>query len=84
VAKTACLSAIAVLSCSLSAQTQSRAPSESELGETAARGRALAEYDAAAWHASDAVMPVHPEKNTVQRYVARKGEWGLGGCMGAI
>jgi len=77
VAKTAGLYAIAMLSCSLLAQTQSHLPSESQLAETAARGRALAEYDAAAWHATDAVTPLHPEKSTVQRYVAHKadGAW---------
>lgn len=75
--KTASLCAVAVLSCSLWGQTQPHPASESELAETAARGLALTEYDAAAWHASDALMLLHPETNTLQRYVARKvdGVW---------
>jgi hypothetical protein len=47
-------------------------PSDSELLEIAARGRALSQYDAAAWHAGDAVMPFKPPQDQVQLYVARK------------
>jgi hypothetical protein len=43
-----------------------------ELAEITARGRALAEYDAAAWHATDAVEPLKPVKGTFERYIARK------------
>jgi len=57
------------------AQTGSNAPpSEAELTDITARGRALAEYDAAAWHATDAVVPLNPTEGTVERYVARKTE----------
>lgn len=51
-------------------------PSESELSEITARGRALSEYDAAAWHAGDAVMALKPTQDTVQRYIARKTDKG--------
>src|SRR5712692_173899 len=51
-------------------------PSGLELSEIAARGRALSEYDAAAWHAGDAVMALKPAQDTVQRYVARKTDRG--------
>jgi len=69
--------AILLLGCSLWAQTQpEQPPSESELAAIAARGRALAEYDAAAWHASDAVIAVKPAANLVRLYVARKTEKG--------
>jgi len=47
-------------------------PTAEELTEIAARGHALAEYDQAAWHASDAVEALHPAQETVQHYVARK------------
>ena len=58
---------------SLSAQTPpAGAPSNVELTEITARGRALAEYDAAAWHATDAVEPLKPAKGTFERYIARK------------
>jgi hypothetical protein len=64
---------IAGLSCSLSGQSQPKnPPSDSELAAISARGRALAEYDAAAWHSSDVVEPLKPSKDKVQFYVARK------------
>ena len=47
-------------------------PSDSELSEIEARGRALSGYDAAAWHAGDAVMALKPSQDTVQLYIARK------------
>jgi hypothetical protein len=51
-------------------------PSDAELAAISARGRALAGYDAAAWHATDAVEPLNPPKEAVQLYVARKTENG--------
>jgi hypothetical protein len=48
------------------------APSVAELAAITARGHALAEYDAAAWHSSDAVEALKPAKGAVERYVARK------------
>jgi hypothetical protein len=51
-------------------------PSDSELSEIAARGHALSEYDAAAWHAGDAVMALKPSQDTIQRYIARKTDRG--------
>jgi hypothetical protein len=71
-AKTASLTLVLVLACHLSAQTTARPPTDSELAQIAARGQALAGYDAAAWHASDAVMALEPDKNSIQSYVARK------------
>jgi hypothetical protein len=41
-----------------------------------ARGRMLAEYDVAAWHASDAVMALNPKKGTTTGYVAQKTDSG--------
>ena len=45
--------------------------------EVTARGRALYEYDQAAWHATDAVRATHPPEQSVGRYIARKsgGGW---------
>jgi hypothetical protein len=57
-------------------------PTSTELAEIAARGQALAEYDQAAWHASDAVEVLHPPAETVQRYVARKTPAGWIVCWG--
>jgi hypothetical protein len=68
---------IAVLCCCPPVFSQSADPaSASELAAISARGRALAEYDAAAWHSSDAVLALNPTKDTVQLYVARKTESG--------
>jgi hypothetical protein len=64
------------LSSSLWAQAPPNPPADSQLAEIAARGRGLAGYDAAAWHASDAVMALNPEKTAVQRYVARHTDAG--------
>jgi hypothetical protein len=72
----AILCVIFALNYPLRAQEGPHIPSEGQLAEIAARGRALAEYDAAAWHASDAVEATHPDKSTIQRYVARKTDKG--------
>ncbi|HKT46049.1 MAG TPA: hypothetical protein VJP87_00870 [Candidatus Acidoferrales bacterium] len=36
----------------------------------------LAEYDAAAWHATDAVLGLKPAQGTVRRYIAQKTDAG--------
>jgi hypothetical protein len=40
------------------------------------RGRALYEYDQAAWHATDVVQAAHPAQGLVKRYIARKSDAG--------
>ncbi|HEV2799716.1 MAG TPA: hypothetical protein VGW12_04420 [Pyrinomonadaceae bacterium] len=47
-----------------------------ELAEITARGRQLAEYDVAAWHATDAVVALSPPEGSVARYLARKTDAG--------
>ena len=55
------------------AQTQRTTPaSETELAQITERGRALAEYDVAAWHGSDAVMALKPTEGSVVRYIAKR------------
>jgi len=44
--------------------------------DVTARGRALYEYDQAAWHATDAVQATHPPMQAVGRYIARKSDAG--------
>ena len=44
--------------------------------DVTARGRALYEYDQAAWHATDAVQALHPPDQLVGRYLALKSEKG--------
>jgi hypothetical protein len=48
------------------------APSTAELAEITERGRALAEYDQAVWHATDAVQTANPRTVEGQHYLARK------------
>jgi len=65
--------ALLLLTSSVPAQ-RSPLPTEAELMEITERGRLLAEYDAAAWHSTDAVKALKPEEGKGGRYVARKVE----------
>ncbi len=56
--------------------------SSSELAQITARGRLLAQYDEAAWHATDAVLAQKPENGTIQRYVAKHTEGGWSVAFG--
>jgi hypothetical protein len=47
-------------------------PTKEELAAITDRGRDLAGYDAAAWHASDAAQAKQPKEGSVVRYIARK------------
>jgi hypothetical protein len=53
------------------------ATTEDELGAITERGRALAEYDQAAWHATDAVQTANPKTVDGQVYIGKKvhGKW---------
>ena len=53
------------------AQTQPRTPTEAELADITARGSALAAYDFASWHGTDAVMALKPANGSIVRYIAR-------------
>jgi len=52
-------------------------PSDAELAAITERGRALAEYDAAAWHGADAVQMANPKTVAGQQCLAKKenGRW---------
>jgi hypothetical protein len=56
---------------SVGASASSR-PSAAELAAITERGRLLAEYDASAWHATDAVLATHPKEGSSNRYIAHK------------
>jgi len=56
--------------------TASSRPSDSELAAITQRGVLLAEYDTAAWQATDVVQTVHPVEGRVGRYIARKTDAG--------
>jgi hypothetical protein len=61
----------------LLAQNVRGATTEAELAAITQRGRALAEYDQAAWHATDAVQTANPKTVDGQVYIGKKanGKW---------
>src|SRR3954447_17833392 len=59
-------------------------PTKEELAAITDRGRLLAGYDAAAWHASDAVQAKKPKEGTVVRYIARKTDQGWEVAFGKL
>jgi hypothetical protein len=62
-----------ILAVCLSGFAQREKPAtETELAEIAARGKALYDYDIAAWHSTDAVMALSPEDGSFNSYVAVK------------
>jgi hypothetical protein len=69
------LAVLALLLTTAEAQASSK-PSDAELSAITARGVLLAEYDAAAWQASDAVAAVHPTESRANLYIARKTDAG--------
>jgi hypothetical protein len=58
------------------AANASSKPSDAELAAITARGVLLAEYDAAAWQATDAVTAAHPIESRANLYIARKTDAG--------
>ena len=52
--------------------------------DVTARGRALHEYDQAAWHATDAVQAMHPLDQSVGRYLALKSDKGWTVAVGHL
>lgn len=67
------LVAVAVLPVVARAQS---APTQAQLDEISARGRALAGYQRAAWNATVQLMATNPDPATVQRYVAYHADSG--------
>lgn len=68
---------IALVLCASPVLAQNSKPlADSELAAITARGRMLADYDAASWHATDAVLALKPSKGAVGRYIARKTDSG--------
>jgi hypothetical protein len=70
--KTTVLALILLLLTSSAFAQRTSPPSKVELAQITERGRRLAEYDVAAWYASDAVVATKPNEGSVTRYVARK------------
>ncbi len=59
-------------------------PTKEELAAITERGRDLAGYDAAAWHASDALQAKELKPGRVVRYIARKTDRGWTVAFGRI
>ena len=59
-------------------------PPDTLLRAIEARGRALAEYDVAAWHATDAVMALKPVEGSIRHYLARRTPAGWTVSFGRI
>jgi len=70
------LFALAVAAAHVAAQNAVR-PSDLDLAAITERGRMLAEYDAAVWHATDAVQMANPKNAAGAQYLAKKenGRW---------
>ena len=70
------LAAVLAVAAGLFAQNV-RFATETELAAITERGRALAEYDQAAWHATDAVQMTNPKTAEGQHYIAKRenGRW---------
>jgi hypothetical protein len=68
----------------LLAQNVRGATTEAELAAIAERGRRLAEYDRAAWHATDTMQTANPKTVDGQVYVGKKanGKWTI--AFGAL
>jgi hypothetical protein len=72
----ACILAAVGLFFTAAEAAASSKPSEAELAAITARGVLLAEYDDAAWQATDAVKAAHPVEGRMGRYIGRKTEAG--------
>jgi len=61
---------------SLSLAGKKKPEADPIMPDITARGRALYEYDQAAWHASDAVQAAHSPAGSLGRYIAHKSDAG--------
>ncbi len=79
--RSACIASIAAATFlvvpGLLAQNVRGVTTEAELAAITERGRALAEYDQAAWHATDAAQTANPKTVDGQVYIGKKtnGKW---------
>jgi len=79
----AIVSLVLILS-SLSFAGKKKPESDPVMPDVTARGRALYEYDQAAWHATDAVQALHPPDQLVGRYLALKSDKGWAVVFGRL
>src|SRR5690349_15697711 len=82
-----CALLVIILLSTFSYAKKPKPPSESELAAITARGRMMAEYDVAAWHATDAVQAAAKgdlRKKAHGFYVAQKGDKGWTVIFGGV
>lgn len=65
-------------------EKQKGLPSADELAAITARGRMLAEYDVAAWHATDVTQDLNPDKSSARYYIAKKSDAGWAVAFGRL
>ncbi|HVN18182.1 MAG TPA: hypothetical protein VMU05_05395 [Dongiaceae bacterium] len=69
-----------LIAISLSAMAKKKAEKQTlsveELAAITARGKILAEYDVAAWHATDVIQDLKPQNGSFRYYIARKTDAG--------
>jgi hypothetical protein len=70
--RSALLLAASLLAAPLAAQSSKAPPGPDSLRAITQRGRMLADYDVAAWHATDAVMATRPDTAGLGSYLARR------------
>jgi len=69
---------------SISLAAKRKAEPDPVMPDVTARGRALYEYDQAAWHATDAVQALHPPDQSIGRYIALKLDKGWSVAFGHL
>jgi hypothetical protein len=57
-------------------EQENKVPTQAELQAITARGKMLAEYDVAAWHATDVIQDLKPVKGSTRYYIAKKTDAG--------
>ncbi len=72
----AMLVAAVTVSSAQKAELENKVPTSADLSEITARGRMLAEYDVASWHATDVVQDMKPEQGSTRYYIAKKTDAG--------
>lgn len=78
------LIALALFACTVSLGQKIEPPTQAELDKITRRGRLLAEYDQAAWHSSDAVMALKPDRSKLTFYAAQKTAAGWVAVFGRL
>ncbi|HZC24164.1 MAG TPA: hypothetical protein VE866_12550 [Candidatus Binatia bacterium] len=58
------------------AEQENKVPTPEDLRGITARGKMIAEYDVAAWHATDVVQDMKPEQGAFRYYIAKKTDAG--------